>query len=444
MLSILIASTYPAAMDPSRFLTTEQAAGLLGVKAATVYAYVSRGQLTRHPGPDRRSSRFDRAEVERLAAHNRRGGRAGALEVVIDTELSLLDAAGTLHYRGHDATTLVRTHTFEQVATLLWTDAQPDDQPDDQVDRRETDETDEPGGPWRADPVAVGAARTALDAIGPDRLPPPDALRVIVATAAGLDPLRHDRRPAAVVATARTLIATMVEALPHYGTPATSVTSAGVSIAGRLWRKLAGGEPDGVATRAMEAALILSADHELATSALAGRVAASVWADPYLAVLAGLATMGGLLHVGSVGAAEGLVRDVWDRREDEVARLVGERLAGAAGAAGFGPVPGFGHVVYAGRDPRSDTLRSLVRKVGTDGGGAVDRLVRVVGAHGGPVPNFDLAMAELSVRGNFVRGGAEAAYMVGRVAGLVGHTLEEYPHRHRFRPRAVYIGRRPG
>jgi citrate synthase len=421
-------------MDPSRFLTTEQAAGLLGVKAATVYAYVSRGQLTRHPGPDRRSSRFDRAEVERLAAHNRRGGRAGALEVVIDTELSLLDAAGTLHYRGHDATTLARTHTFEQVATLLWTDNPPSTAAE----------------PWQADQAVVRAARAALDAIGADRLPPPDALRVIVATAAGLDPLRHDRRPAAVVATARTLIATMVEALPYYGTPAASVTpttsaaSADVSIAGRLWRKLAGGGPDGVATRAMEAALILSADHELASSALAGRVAASVWADPYLAVLAGLATMGGLLHVGSVGTAEGLVRDVWDRREDEVARLVGERLAGAAGAAGFGPVPGFGHVVYAGRDPRSDTLRSLVRKLGTDGGGAVDRLVRVVGAHGGPVPNFDLAMAELSARGNFVRGGAEAAYMVGRVAGLVGHTLEEYPHRHRFRPRAVYIGRRPG
>jgi citrate synthase len=412
-------------MDPSRFLTTEQAAGLLGVKAATVYAYVSRGQLTRHPGPDRRSSRFDRAEVERLAAHNRRGGRAGALEVVIDTELSLLDAAGTLHYRGHDATALARTHTFEQAATLLWTD------------------TDAPGEPWPADGKVVRAAGAALAAIGPD-LPPPDALRVVVATAAGLDPLRHDRRPAAVTATARTLIATMVEALPDYGTPAGSAAPAGMSIAGRLWRKLAGGEPDGVALRAMEAALILSADHELASSALAGRVAASVWADPYLAVLAGLATMGGLLHVGSVGAAEGLLRELReagaarDGAGDDVERLVGERLAAV------GHVPGFGHVVYRRRDPRSDTLRSLVGEVGTDGGGVVDRLVRVVGAHGGPVPNFDLAMAELSARGNFVRGGAEAAYMVGRVAGLVGHTLEEYPHRHRFRPRAVYIGRRPG
>lgn len=421
-------------MDPSRFLTTEQAAGLLGVKAATVYAYVSRGQLTRHPGPDRRSSRFDRAEVERLAAHNRRGGRAGALEVVIDTELSLLDAAGTLHYRGHDATALARTRTFEQVATLLWTDTDPDER-GDADGTGGTGGSAEPAGPWRADPVAVRAARAALDAIGPGQLPPPDALRVVVATAAGLDPLRHDRRPAAVVATARTLIATMVEALPHYGPVAGPAGPAEGSIAGRLWRRLAGGEPDEVALRAMEAALILSADHELATSALAGRVAASVWADPYLAVLAGLATMGGLLHVGSVGAAEGLVREL--QRGDDVERLVGERLA-------VGPVPGFGHVVYTRRDPRSDTLRSLIRELGTDGGGAVDRLVRVVGAHGGPVPNFDLAMAELSARGNFVRGGAEAAYMVGRVAGLVGHTLEEYPHRHRFRPRAVYIGRRPG
>jgi citrate synthase len=436
----------------SAFLTTEQAAGLLGVKAATVYAYVSRGQLTRHPGPDRRSSRFDRAEVERLAAHNRRGGRAGALEVVIDTGLSLLEPAGALHYRGRDATRLARTHTFEQVADLLW------DEPD-QHDRA----TVGAGGPWRADPEVVRAARAALAGIGSGRLRPPDALRVVVAAAAGLDPLRGDRRPAAVTATARALIATMVDALATRPTqadppdraagdsggdspsgsggdpPGGPGGGAGGSVAGRLFEGLTGRVAGAAELRAVQAALILCADHELATAALATRVAASVRADPYLAVLAGLAALGGQLHGGGVSATEALLRELW--RSDEEDRLIGERLAA-------GPVPGFGHTVYTARDPRSDTLRELSAGVGGDRAarwdGVVRRLVAAVGAHGGPAPNMDLALAELSVRANFARGGAEAAFMVGRVAGLVGHTLEEYPHRYRFRPRAVYIGPRPG
>ena len=56
-------------------LTTEEAARRLGVKPETLYAYVSRGQLTRHRAPGERRSRFDRAEVERLAGRARRGRR---------------------------------------------------------------------------------------------------------------------------------------------------------------------------------------------------------------------------------------------------------------------------------------------------------------------------------------------------------------------------------
>ncbi|MFC6899904.1 helix-turn-helix transcriptional regulator [Nonomuraea dietziae] len=49
------------------------AAERLGVKPATLYAYVSRGVLRRRHGEDGRRSFFDAAEVEQLA---RRGGRA--------------------------------------------------------------------------------------------------------------------------------------------------------------------------------------------------------------------------------------------------------------------------------------------------------------------------------------------------------------------------------
>ena len=52
-------------------------------------------------------------------------------------------------------------------------------------------------------------------------------------------------------------------------------------------------------TRTVNTALVLLADHELATSTVAVRVAASTRADLYDAVLAGLGTMAGPLHGGA-------------------------------------------------------------------------------------------------------------------------------------------------
>ena len=99
-------------MSEESLVTRRQAAELLGVRRETLYAYVSRGLLEpeRSSGPTGgRRSHFDRRQVERLAARHRRGGRAGSLEVRLDTELTLLDSGGRLFYRGHDVRTLATT-----------------------------------------------------------------------------------------------------------------------------------------------------------------------------------------------------------------------------------------------------------------------------------------------------------------------------------------------
>ncbi|BCJ33049.1 citrate synthase [Actinocatenispora thailandica] len=399
-------------MPDPRWLTTEQAAQLLGVKASTVYAYVSRGQLTRHHGPDRRSSRFERAEVERLAARARRGGRAGALDVVLDTELTLLDPAGRLYFRGRDATVLA-SQPFEQVAELLW--AGPAERPDPPV--------------WAAEPRMLAVAR-AVQAALPPGTRPADRFRVAVAALPATDPFRYDQRPAAVAATGRGLIAAAVDCLPPRSAPVDD------SVAARLWAGCADRPPTPAQLRAFDAALVLSADHELAVSALAARVAASARADPYLAVLAGLAALGGGLHGGSVGAAEALLTELAAGRT--VADLVADRLAAGD------QVPGFGHAVYTGTDPRAEAvLRLLGRGPDAALGGRFDELVAAVGRHGGPRPNFDLALGALAVTWNLAPGSAEAVFVLGRCAGLLGHTIEEYRHRFRFRPRAVYVGAAP-
>ncbi|MGH9296667.1 MAG: helix-turn-helix domain-containing protein, partial [Acidimicrobiales bacterium] len=101
-------------------LSAEQVAERLGVKKETVYAYVSRGLLTRDRPPGSRVSRFDPDEVDRLAARHRHGGRAGAMEIVVDSKLTYLDPAGHFYYRGWDAVQASETASFEQVAAWLW------------------------------------------------------------------------------------------------------------------------------------------------------------------------------------------------------------------------------------------------------------------------------------------------------------------------------------
>ncbi len=75
--------------DPA-LLSTGEVAHRLGVKRETVYAYVSRGLLERHPTSAHRRSLFERDAVERLAVRARGGDRSDALEVVVETEVTLL------------------------------------------------------------------------------------------------------------------------------------------------------------------------------------------------------------------------------------------------------------------------------------------------------------------------------------------------------------------
>ncbi len=101
-------------------MSTAEVARRLGVKPQTVYAYVSRGLLSRHASSTHRRSLFAADEVERAADRARRPSSSGALEVVIETQLTSLDPNGRLHYRGRDVTELARFRSFEEVAGLLW------------------------------------------------------------------------------------------------------------------------------------------------------------------------------------------------------------------------------------------------------------------------------------------------------------------------------------
>src|SRR6266508_6359378 len=113
MLSILICNQCTArreggvsmAARARQRLSSAEAARRLGVKPATLYAYVSRGLLRSERAPDGRTSTFDPAEVERLTRRGRGRAQAAAPDLVIATELTTIDG-GTLRSRGLDVTEL--------------------------------------------------------------------------------------------------------------------------------------------------------------------------------------------------------------------------------------------------------------------------------------------------------------------------------------------------
>src|SRR5580658_6884297 len=101
-------------------MTAAQAARRLGVKPATLYAYVSRGVLGRGRAADGRGSLFDRSEIERLARRGRPRRPTGATDLTVESAITEI-TGDRLRYRGLDVMKLAVTRPFEDVAELLWT-----------------------------------------------------------------------------------------------------------------------------------------------------------------------------------------------------------------------------------------------------------------------------------------------------------------------------------
>jgi len=285
---------------------------------------------------------------------------------------------------------------------------------------------------WQATPAALAAGRGAQAALPAGTLPL-ERLQVIVPAMAATDSLRLQLDRPAVLAAARNLIAGMVDCLPAPSASVAPSASEG-PIAERLWSKLCARRPAPGLLRALSAALVLLADHELAASTLAARIAASVRADPYAVVGAGLGAMSGALHGGASLGVEALMAAA--RGPDDVPRVVGELLRRGE------KVPGFGHFVYRGGDPRAVVLLGLVRRAAPKSGqlAVADAVLAEVRQKSLPAPNIDFAIATLARVAGMVTGAGEVIFAVARTAGWIAHALEAYTAGP-LRPRAVYTGR---
>jgi citrate synthase len=362
-----------------------EAARLLGVTKPTLYAYVSRGVLSRRVSPDGRRSLYSRDEIDRLRSRSRRRPvERPTIDVAIASAITTLDDR-VLRYRGHDAVELAASCSFEAVAELLWSGALPDTRPI-----------------WTFDGAELDRCRAAIDAAGIERPIPK-----LASAAMTLSAHRADDSPADA---ARRLLALAPSLLG--GHP-------GGTIAERLagaWQRT----PDPALVAVIERTLVLLADHELATSTLSVRIACSVRVDPYSALATGLQVVDSPFHGSSSDAVTRLLFAADEHgAEHAVLRLLdaGER------------VPGFGHTVYRDGDPRLAPLLAAVRSLAGSGRriDVVDDVLRVAGGRIGALPNVDFGLGAL----NFVARPRTAVplFAVARIAGWAAHFIEELVER---------------
>ena len=341
------------------YVTAGQASSTLGIKPASLYTYVSRGLIRSIVQPGNRTRLYYREDVER--AGTRMGGRAGMPETVeavlswgqpvFHTSITDLSDGGPV-YRGRPARLLAESgRSFESVAELLWSG----------IDMPQLAKWDAPEFPERF-VQRLGAALQGA--------PGMSCLR-IMSLATTLMSVNGHSRPdferGSTIPDARVLITVYAAALGLLGKHGKFVSFGreGDSLASVFLRAV--GVPAAAKqVRAVNAAMILCADHELSPSTLAARVAASCGSELRACLLAAIGTHSGTFLAGGCDRSEKLLRGA--KSPDEM-YLQMSRIERSGGR-----IPGYNLRAYPNGDPRARQLIALASPMGP----AAERIATLV------------------------------------------------------------------
>jgi citrate synthase len=388
-------------------LTAKQAAEELGISTATLYAYVSRGVIRSEPGPaGTRQRRYRRADIAALKERQaQRRDPARSAETALSWGTPVLESAITLiegerlWYRGQDALELARSTRFEDVVRLLWgIDS-------DIKSQSLTTRHDERLSPS----LALG---------------PLERLQARLPLLAAADPSAYDLRPRSVTRAGAVILNSFVTEIAGAPTDDSIARTLAAHLAPQIT----------CAERLIDAALIISADHELNASSFTVRCVASTGAPLYDAIGAGIGALRGIHHGAVSQRVEALLEEVGapDRAPDVMRDRLrrGERI------------PGFGHQLYPDGDPRGALLLDLCHEVAPND--TALHLTDAVSAAARDLiderPNVDFGLVAVTRLLRLQRGSALNLMALGRTAGWVAHALEQYSQQRMIRPRARYVG----
>ncbi|HEX8183886.1 MAG TPA: citrate/2-methylcitrate synthase, partial [Blastocatellia bacterium] len=210
------------------------------------------------------------------------------LEGVVAGESFISDVngqEGRLIYAGYDIHDLAHYSSFEEIIYLLWNLSLPT--------RAELNELKQQLGRETRLPAPIQDLIRAV----PKDVNPMDMLRTVVSALSFYDPDGADMAREANVRRAIRLVAkfpTIVTTFQRVRNGQDPVEPReDLSLAGNFLYTLTGEEPDEVATRTMDMAFVLHADHEWNASTFAARVTAATLSDMYSAIVSAIGTLKG-------------------------------------------------------------------------------------------------------------------------------------------------------
>jgi len=357
---------------------------------------------------------------------------AKGLEGIVANSTSLSDVLGQegiLIYAGYDINEIAGNASFEETIHLLWHGELPNNAQLDSLIKKLRAARELP------QPV-VDFLRNA-----PKNAGPMDVIRTAVSMLGLYDANPKDESPEAnynrsVSITAKISVITAYFHRARNGQDLPPVRT-DLGEAAHFLYLINGTEPTAEASRTLDVAYVLHADHGMNASTFSARVTIATLSDMYSAITSAIGTLKGPLHGGANEGVIQMLKEIGS--EDKVDAWVETQLEQKK------KIMGIGHRVYKVLDPRAPHLREMAIILSNQLGEPKwirmsERIASIMRERKGLNANVDFYSATVYYSMGIPTDLFTPIFAIARTAGWTGHVMEQLADNRLYRPLSEYTG----